>query len=51
MNKERNKLFRCHKDDIVGQPYRQRLRDQLKLNELIPAFSRKGEGFEMWRPS
>lgn len=49
LNKERNKLFRCHKDDIVGQPYRQRLRDQ-----LIPAFSRKawkGEGFEKWRPS
>ncbi len=25
-NKQTSKLFRCHRDDIVGQPYRQRLR-------------------------
>jgi hypothetical protein len=50
-HKKKSKLFRCHRDDIVGQPYRQMLRDQLKLIRWIPAFSRKGEWFEKWRPS
>ncbi len=40
LNKETRNLFRCHRDDdIVGQPYRQRLRDQ-----LIGLLKKRGRG-------